>query len=334
LASTTRQWNPGDEFIMDGVRALLSPLLPPANWLMWDRNPDLFRAPWSNMAHRDGLIGNSIHAPVPGFVDMIVLGGSPEWTGASVAPLYEYLAENPAIPLLAVGVGSVDAHVELNEMERHVLDRPTSLVITRSEGLAKAVNSLLKAPRAKALPCPSIFCRTPLNGAAGEKVGMIVQTPNTGVHSKPGQFFDEAVKKIKSSHNKYEMIAFYSEEYAELARIFSVDDILYEMDSWKIFSIYSSFKALVSMRLHGALSAAVSGTPAFLISEANYRVESAAELVAPILPLLSIEDALRAAEEMTSQGISLHRRRVRRFQAKQRSIYDQMIRSFLNDLPN
>lgn len=41
LASTTRQWNPGDEFILLGVRNLIGE----ATWSIFNRNPEIKNKP-------------------------------------------------------------------------------------------------------------------------------------------------------------------------------------------------------------------------------------------------------------------------------------------------
>jgi len=63
LVSSTRQWNPGDEFIFFGVQNLLKEALKGQriNWILYDRNPDLFIDGFNNPVHKEKIWGNSFH---------------------------------------------------------------------------------------------------------------------------------------------------------------------------------------------------------------------------------------------------------------------------------
>ena len=73
LISSSRQWNPGDEFILLGVRRLLEELLGDSlNYILWNRNPDLFEDRWRNPQFRPGFLTNSAVEPSLDLVDLIV----------------------------------------------------------------------------------------------------------------------------------------------------------------------------------------------------------------------------------------------------------------------
>src|SRR3954462_11648347 len=100
LFSATRQWNPGDEFILFGsVNALRSAGLD-VNPILFNRNPQirrmrpLFR--WMRqlddamfggraLPFLDNSFKNTTDASI---VDLVVFAGSPEWRGRRLAPLY------------------------------------------------------------------------------------------------------------------------------------------------------------------------------------------------------------------------------------------------------
>ncbi|MGL5096371.1 MAG: hypothetical protein ACRDD1_12330, partial [Planctomycetia bacterium] len=107
LVSSTRQWNPGDEFILKGIRRLLARHLGlDHNWLLWNRNPDLFVDRWNDARMRTDFLTNSLRDPALDAVDLVVFAGTPEWLGRPVERIFRCLLTHPRVPVLALGVGS------------------------------------------------------------------------------------------------------------------------------------------------------------------------------------------------------------------------------------
>src|SRR5262245_35142951 len=101
LFSTTRQWNPGDEFILFGcVNALRSAGLE-FNPVIFNLNPQTrLRKPliqWMSAIDR-ALFGGRVapfldnsfkDATDPAIIDLAVFAGSPEWHGRRLEPMYD-----------------------------------------------------------------------------------------------------------------------------------------------------------------------------------------------------------------------------------------------------
>src|ERR1700730_9064305 len=92
LISSTRQWNPGDEFICKGVKRIMSQVTGTShNWLLWNRNPDLFLKRWEDARLRTDFLTNSQREPMLDVTDLVVFAGTPEWTGPAVSRVYREL---------------------------------------------------------------------------------------------------------------------------------------------------------------------------------------------------------------------------------------------------
>lgn len=316
LLSTTRQWNPGDEFIYRGVRRLIEAHVPKkANWFLWDRNPDLFVDQWSNMRPRAGRLGNSISEPIPAIFDLIILAGSPEWTGPSVAPLYDYAEEHPRTSFLALGVGSGwDTPPLLSALERRVLERENSLVLTRSRQLADTLQAISERIGAAPLPCPSLFCADALstwNHAGG--VVAILQETGTGMHARSAPLLDDVQRCIDASAEPIDVLAFYALEAMPLKTRYPNRLVRYEGDAYRIPAIYNDYSAVVTTRLHGALSAVSHGVPSIVLTDQDFRVESTLELFSTLVPCLDAEEAFCAAHAIDQEERLLFGERVQAF---------------------
>jgi len=99
LVSSTRQWNPGDEFILMGVRNLFEEALGPGvrNWILYDRNPDLFVDGFSTHQRKETIWSNSYHHDSPECFDMALVAGTPEWMGRPLEDFYGAVTQFPFI---------------------------------------------------------------------------------------------------------------------------------------------------------------------------------------------------------------------------------------------
>lgn len=114
--STTRQWNPGDEFILMGCINLLKQHIEDFNPIIYNRNPQIRRArkydiikSIDNIAGKDFVekfLDNSVKERPPlDYADMVVFAGSPEWRGRRMTKLYSSILEYD-IPSLFLGLGT------------------------------------------------------------------------------------------------------------------------------------------------------------------------------------------------------------------------------------
>jgi hypothetical protein len=139
LVSSTRQWNPGDEFIFFGVRNLLEKAIGDRkiNWILYDRHPDLNVNGFKKRIHRNNLLHNSFHKHNSRFLDLAVIAGTPEWFGPPLIQFYDAVIKSN-LPLFLIGVGYIDAPIKFSARELHCFQKLAQVITTRDEYASQA----------------------------------------------------------------------------------------------------------------------------------------------------------------------------------------------------
>ena len=107
IYSTTRQWNPGDEFILMGVINILNEVIGEHNPIIYNRNPDIRPEigqvylrkkdnKYSGLVRNDyirmGFLDNSIKFDTDcSFADLAVFAGTPEWWDMRCENFYQHI---------------------------------------------------------------------------------------------------------------------------------------------------------------------------------------------------------------------------------------------------
>lgn len=284
LASTTRQWNPGDEFILFGVQRLWQQVHGPCNWMIYDRNPDLHG--------KANVLGNSWRGESLKGIDVIIIAGSPEWCGAPLARLFQATRE-AGKPVIFIGIGAGDYSIGFSELDQAVL-RSSPLIVCRDKYAAREMRKIGCNPHV--LPCPALFAseigRTPTEV---QRIGMTIQCPNVA-NQKIGQpLFEQTIELYHRLKRQYavELIAHYKDEY--LWALGEGLPIQYSFDARDYADIYAGYDAVVSSRVHGAILAAGIGIPSICTNPCS-RATAATESF-PILRL-NPPDVPATLEEM------------------------------------
>lgn len=290
LFSTTRMWNPGDDFILFGVRHLLESLIGPFNSIVYNRHPDLhqlrlhFNQPAtvtvdeiSVQANLYDLLSphltprdNSWH---PGIgldrVDLAVFAGTPEWLGDMVAPLVNQLLWS-RVPALYLGIGSFEgiadmAFDQISLSDRLLLNRATYITV-RDETCAKILGPL----QPMQLPCPALFAAK-TSRPRHQKKRLALSTQ--GSDGRNGQHIDPVTREysvalFKALAKQYDcaLICHYVDEAQELSNCLGNDmAVYYAYDARDYIDIYDDFDLTVTTRVHGAGLCASLGIPGFVI---------------------------------------------------------------------
>lgn len=245
LISTTTNWNCGDDFIRIGVKNILNKLFPNPNWINYDRNPNNMIAWPHNQNMRSGLHGNFMNNPINwNMIDMVVFAGSPEFLHHPLKPIYEGLANNPHIPLLALGVGysEPDWLVKVSQEEIDVLSRKNTLIITRQYDLSERLIHLLNR-EVFTFPCPALFCFEQFPEKTSDTVSWNI------VHS---------LDELKSQGTYF------------------------SSDPYDMLNFIGCHRTVVSKRLHGAIAGISSGAYTTLIN-GSFRAQSAIKLFEEVM---------------------------------------------------
>ncbi len=312
LISSTRQWNPGDEFIRKGVERLLGSLLgQDYNLLLWNRNPDLFMNRWTDGRMRTDFLTNSLRDPALDVVDLVVFAGTPEWLGQPVERIYRSLLAQPQIPVLVLGVGSGSIMPRLAPHEVEVLDRRNVFISTRSFDLAEWLNSQLSTPKAVPLPCPALYSMGESAARPGpHRVGVIVQSSGTDNQNIGEELVQSLIAALQDAQGKIDLdiVSFYIDEHMRFSRLGLEHPCVYSYEPDDLLARLSVYSMIISTRLHGAIAGLSAGIPSILLAESdNFRMRSTQRLFGPMLPIMTVPEAFRAAAQREPEEVRLRR---------------------------
>ncbi|WHZ37725.1 polysaccharide pyruvyl transferase family protein [Sagittula sp. MA-2] len=280
LYVSTRQWNPGDEFIMRGCRSIISALgIEESVCGLFNKSPQttsLFEAQniWKrpyftslfsavdfaiNITHYDNSFKRNHDI---NFFDTVVFAGSPEWYGPRLKLLFRKLREfKGAVVFLGIGIPPRRS-LSLSNDEKAVIGK--SLVFCRNPNLAKQLEEM--GVQARYLPCPALLS-SPFEREAPvslKKVGLGFNTTKSHRYQRMSEEKFRAQKAIFDYMiNNYdcEIIAHYSDELDEAANLYGSEKVRYAFDSVEYPSIYSAYDFVISSRVHGCGAASSVGVP-------------------------------------------------------------------------
>ncbi len=279
LVSSTRQWNPGDEFILMGVRNLFEEALGPVgiNWVLYDRNPDLFVDGFSTHQRKETIWGNSYHHDSPECFNLALVAGTPEWMGRPLEGFYSTVRRG-RLPLYIIGAGYIDAPIVFSEDEMYCLKNTLKLAITRDEYASRALNEI--GVQHEILPCPALFASTWESVPhVVKKIGFIIQTNKT-VNQKVTEELSYAcahtVNQLRKKGFEVDVVCHYIDEFVEFTKVLS--PVRYSYDSLDYIDMIGSYDLVLSTRLHGAILANSMGKPAIMLNNDDSRCTGAAML--------------------------------------------------------
>jgi polysaccharide pyruvyl transferase WcaK-like protein len=280
--STTRQWNPGDEFILLGCINLLKSIGLEFNPIIYNRNPQIrrkgnvqFLKAIAQLLTKEAIapfLDNSLKDTAQGeHIDLVVFAGSPEWRGGRLAKLYKKIIKNN-IPVVMLGIGtnrgfSFDLdHFSKDEMQ--VLDKAL-LITCRDELTFKG----LKEVGAHYLPCPAILSASQHKVCKDvQKIGLIYGTNDSvssnNVSMRTFNYLKSLYQALQErfQYIEFEFIAHYIDELETFSKDFPTCKVRYSYDAKDYIDIYGRYDLVVGHRIHGVGMSASQGIPGFCIS--------------------------------------------------------------------
>jgi hypothetical protein len=288
LFSTTRQWNPGDEFILMGILNLFRSLLD-INPIIFNRTPEIQRhssrlsfdlridlAKVTGRHLKPGFFDNSYKEQLlkERFIDMAVLAGTPEWASPRLDSFYDYV-EKHAVPLLYLGIGSgfEDKRVIRNIKRTHGRFLKRARLITVRDPFCR---DMLAEYHPILLSCPSLLAapQSSERKIAGVKRVALIYSTN---HSVKFNRIDKATylfmrKLYELFMEKYgkrfevEMVCHYINGLAQMRKDFpDIPVEHYSYDSRDYIDIYNRFDFVLGPRVHGIGLSASMGIPGVCI---------------------------------------------------------------------
>lgn len=216
LLSTTRQWNPGDEFIRMGVSKLLSNF---ANWnpVIYNRSPAIHHIGeqlQQIVLKRYWTAENSFYLREKGVIDYVIFAGTPEWAGGYRSrKLFKFIIkEKLRCAFLGVGLAGEFA---MGDLLKRVLAEHTDLVITRDSRAFKWLGDRESVFQSS---CPAILASSRSYDTKDiKKIGCVVQGTSTRNQSIPVDVSDYLFDQYRklSEHYEVEYIGHYFDDVVE-----------------------------------------------------------------------------------------------------------------------
>lgn len=289
IFSSTRQWNPGDEFILMGIRGILSEVGADYNAIIFNRNPDvrscfqdkqIFKRSklpndfWNNSETisleanlKFGFFDNSLKPDMDcSFADWVVLAGTPEWCNGKMYDLYAAVIRHQ-LPLMILGVGG---NCDIYHPSFREVIAKAKVFIVRDQSTYDAACKEGFVPTL--LPCPALLAAPKGRERLIEsvrKVALIYQATRDESVIWNGFSYD-AYNTMLQIHRdliqnrpdlQFEIICHYVDELPLAVRDFQGLPIRYSYDVTDYIDIYASFDFVVGSRVHGLGIAASLGIP-------------------------------------------------------------------------
>lgn len=359
IFSSTRQWNPGDEFILMGVRAILKRLNVKYNSMLFNRNPDIrscfedrqifkYSRLDEHFIHNPDLIDleanikfdffdNSVKPNRDySYVDWVIFAGTPEWSSGRMCDLYSAIIRYQ-LPVIILGVGgNADLYCE---NFREVIQK-SKLFTVRSESTLKAVEK--QGFSASLMPCPALLCAPTVwekTIIKVKRIGLIFHATRddsviwNGFSAQAYAFmmslFQQVITDYGETH-EISLVCHYIDEVAVARAAFPDLNVAYSHDAADYFEIYSTYDLVIGPRVHGVGVAASMGIPGIAISH-DQRGSTTAGFLADILDINDDPEASRTTVRQVIEAAPAKSAQLREHKAQTMERYVEMVREAMAD---
>lgn len=282
VISGTNFWNPGDDFVRDGVIRILREIFPHyiLNFHFYNFNQDFF--PQSKFDGIHNMVSEGDLDKYAEFIDYIVIAGLS--AGNEIKDLYNWIIKNG----LQKKVYLIGAGYENNYVAKHIVEEPEKTIFQNARIITSRTLKHPKLLDELKLPfyhinCPAILSVKNIkkipNNKKLEKIAFSIQIPAElgGIpnHQCSLLMYKLAMDIFTELYGNYEIsiIAHHKTEYfhfLNLFRKFNLDvDVIYSSYYQDLFDIYPIFDAIITTRLHSSLFANGFGIPGIIINDTD-----------------------------------------------------------------
>lgn len=288
--STTRQSNPGDEFILLGTQNILTTIGVRYNPIIYNRNLELIRyrkynriknlfsvIPYilKNLLYFNSRLPsieydnsfNSRFFKNKYIVSFVVIAGSPSWSNGELNELYRY-TKTFNIPLLMLGIGGKSRFSKSAKWIRNII--ANAKVITNRDTQSKAALQGKGIDKSIVLPCPALFsspwekCRVVSEvRTIGLIYGHYKASPCNNISKETYEYliklYAAIIEKYKDVYN-FKLIAHYVDEPMLFKNELPLE-LVYSYNSNDYINIYGECDVVIGHRIHGIGLAASMGIP-------------------------------------------------------------------------
>jgi len=277
LVSTSYEWNPGDDFIREGVLSLVSNIHD-YNWYYWNRHKYV-----SKDTGQNHLLPNITAS------DYFLFAGTPQWLSNNES-IWHYFTEKGKRASL-IGVGSYDPAEDLNVYLKLAAEK--NLV---DIAVARDVNAKRKLENngisCEVLPCPAgLWVNKFIKRQEVKKIGInylhLVDLYNVG-HSyewdkryidlpKYYEFFKNLYNELEKKY-EIKIICHNNGDVWNAKKFFPNSEIFYSFHYPDYYEWYKDIDLMISGRVHGSIIPLNMGTPTLFFG-VDYREATFDEFV-------------------------------------------------------
>lgn len=275
----TSFWNPGDDFVRDGVIRILRSLFPGevVNLHFYNFNADYF--PKEKFSGISNEVSSEDLDKLAPFVDAVVVAGLS--AGHEINDLYQWVIRNDLQDRMYL----IGAGYENDYVEKHVDLEPAATIFRNARvitGRTKKTPAFMQNLPYHHINCPAILSvenvKQVTAGKAIERVGFSIQLPHEqGVvnHACAQAMYDLAIELMAelAPQCQIEVVAHHKSEYFYFLDLFKQHNIdlpvVFSSFYQDLHDIYPRYDLVVTTRLHAALFANGFGIPAIIINDTD-----------------------------------------------------------------
>jgi len=279
VISGTNFWNPGDDFVRDGVIRVLRELFPDValNFLFYNFNADFF--PQSKFTGIANYVSRGDLDQFRDSVDAVVIAGLS--AGDEIKDLYRWVIENG----LQDRVYLIGAGYENDYVAQHVSKEPEATIFKCARiitGRTAKTPEFLRQPGTPYVHvnCPAILSVPEVkdipSGRKIERIGFSIQLPhgqglvNHSCAAKQSKLAADVLLEL-SRRFTVEVFAHHKTEYFHFLKALRGTSIpvLFSSFYQGLFDIYPRYDLVITTRLHSSLFANGHGIPGIIINDTD-----------------------------------------------------------------
>jgi ADP-heptose:LPS heptosyltransferase/glycosyltransferase involved in cell wall biosynthesis len=281
VISGTNFWNPGDDFVRDGVIRILRKLFPEhtLNFLFYNFNQDFF--PHRKFSGIHNMLAQGDLEKCTDFIDAVVIAGLS--AGEEIKDLYRWIIENK----LDDRVYLISAGYENSYVDKHIYQEPeltifkNAKVITGRTAKKPRIIDELNLPYFH-INCPAILSVENTKiippDKKIEKIAFSIQLSheigisNQSCHHSMYELGYEIFSQLYGNYD-IDFIAHHKSEYFHHLNIFQTYNlsipVIFSSFYQDLFEIYKNYDLIITTRLHASLFANGFGIPGIIINDTD-----------------------------------------------------------------
>ncbi|MDB6040756.1 MAG: hypothetical protein JWM99_4597, partial [Verrucomicrobiales bacterium] len=279
VISGTNYWNPGDDFVRDGIIQILRTVFCDAqlNFLFYNFNPDYF--PRDKFAGLGNDLAKGDLENCRDSVDAVIIAGLS--AGEEIKDLYRWVVANG----LEEKVYLIGAGYENGYVEHHVAQEPEATIFRKARLITSRTAKTPEFIRAAGISyhhinCPAILSVPEVKkiapGQSIQRIAFSIQLPHEeGVVNQTcaRNLYGLSVEVLRDLARDYEVsvIAHHKSEYFHFLKLLRGLNIPVIFSSFyqDLHQIYPQFDLVITTRLHSSLFANGHGLPGIIINDTD-----------------------------------------------------------------